>query len=240
MDYHHLIKLATLKRGLSSLQVRGCSAATVALGCLLAAAAMAGAAEPGRLLEEGERRDFLQQLETVQGRLRTFQAAFSEQRTLSTIARPLYFEGRLYYERGRLFFMAYEKPLESVLQVKGQEALLYVAGSPAADVVDLAQLDGMPRHTELFAWQAEDFQGAIYVLEDSYRLVPQASGGAGRRLTIWLDRCSLLMRGLRIEEGSGDTTTLTLTEVRTNEALPQAVRNFVLPPGVKRNRLDRQ
>jgi len=219
--------------------------AIVLAGCLAAAAAVHAYAAPaqggveGRPLGGAERAAFLQRLHTLQAGLQTFQAAFEESRTLASLKVPLRFSGRLYYDRAGLFFMAYTSPFEHVLRVQDSRALLYVAGAPTADEVDLSRVEGLARRPDFFGWDPADFRGTIsretrgYCLEES---APGADGKPGLQMRILLETETLLAKRIRIQEG--DTVTdIVLSQIQLNTPLPDPVVRFALPDGVTVNRI---
>ncbi|MCP4668080.1 MAG: outer membrane lipoprotein carrier protein LolA, partial [Deltaproteobacteria bacterium] len=61
-------------------------------------------------MDPSARKSFLDRLRKMQAGIRTFQADFKEERNMPALGRPLYFEGRVYYDRESLFFMEYQRP----------------------------------------------------------------------------------------------------------------------------------
>ncbi len=60
----------------------------------------------------------------------------------------------------------------------------------------------------------------------------------GQNLTLFLNRKTLLVECIRIEDDYGDVTEITLSDIKVNQELPTFVLQFTLPKGVGRNRLD--
>jgi len=186
-------------------------------------------------LDLTEQKTFLDRLRNVQGDIRSLQADFVEERSIPSLKTPLRFEGRLYYHRKGLFFMEYRRPFNYILRVQGKEALFYVEGSQTADMVDISSVQGLPKHGDLFGWNPDAFKGQVWEDAQGYRLEETAQGG--RRLTILLDRKTLLVRRIRFEDDGGDVTEITLSDMKVNHELPLSVLQFTLPKGIKVNRL---
>ena len=198
--------------------------------------------EDWRPLTEKEQGRLLERLVTFQKSIKTFQSNFMEIRSTKVLSSPLSFEGKIYYDATGLFFMHYLEPVRYVLRVKEGEALFFVEGSKTADVVDISNMEGMARHSNLFAWKPDAFTGSIWVSKSAYRL-EDSSGktqgkGKGRKILIFLDRRTLHMERLRIEDEFGDLTEIALSNQSVNEELPIFVTDFSLPEGIKINRMD--
>ena len=200
------------------------------------------AGEMRRLLEPAEQRVLFQRLKKVQKNIKTLQAEFSEQRKIASLTTPLYFKGQLYYAREGLFFMAYNDPIHYILRVKEGEALFYVDGSPTADVVNISNIKGLAGHADLFAWNPEGFTGKVWEDDKGYRLEEKSEKAAdhqkGNRLHMLLDKQTLMVKYIRIADGSGDITEITLSAIEIDLDLPMHVIEFTLPEGIRLNRLD--
>jgi outer membrane lipoprotein-sorting protein len=187
---------------------------------------------------------FLNRLSKVRAGIRTFQADFKEERRISSIKRPLLYEGRVYYNHKGIFFMAYQRPVKYVLQVKGTEALFYVEGSATADVVDISGLKGLGKRPDLFTWDPSTFKGDVWEETEGYRLQEAAPKKGeeldGGQLAIFLDRKTLLARRIWMKDASGDFTKITFSNAKVNRKLPSEVLQFALPKGTKLNRLGRR
>jgi outer membrane lipoprotein-sorting protein len=195
----------------------------------------------GKPMGQSARKDFLDRLQKVQADIRTFQADFTEERKMSSLGRPLSFEGRVYYARESLFFMDYRKPFQYILRVRGKEALLYVQGSRTADVMDISGVHGLGRRPDLLGWDPNQFKGRVWEEREGYRLEDTGPEGdeAGKRgrLIVFLDRKTLLARSIQMEDASGDVTEIALLNVKVNQELPSRVLRFTLPEGTRLNRL---
>jgi outer membrane lipoprotein-sorting protein len=211
--------------------------------CLLLAALWlfppfpAGSETPrGRLLTGSERQALFDRLSEVQAGLTTFEAGFDELRSMAGLRRPLRYSGRLYFQRDGLFFMAYTRPIEYILHVRGKTALMYIKGNPSADRVVMDQDGGIAPQARWFDWDPAAFSGEIHLLPKRYRFSARPEGQPG--IDLYLDRASLLVRRIVIFNEGGDTTDIVLSDIRTGHPLPETVTGFHLPEGVVVNTMD--
>ena len=195
-----------------------------------------------RLLDSAAGKTFFDRLRNVQEDIRTLQARFVEERSVASLKAPLHFEGKIYYNSEGMFFMEYNKPINYIIRVKGKEALFYVKGSQTVDVVDVSGVKGVATHSGLFGMKLNRFKGQVWEGEQRYRLEERAQEDAGdsggQHLTVFLNRKTLLVERVRIEDEYGEVTEITLSDMQVNRELPASVLQFTLPPGIKRNRLD--
>lgn len=200
--------------------------------------------DEGRLLTPGEQSAFFERLRGVQKDIKTLRAQFTEQRKIAAVKTPLSFSGQLYYSRDDLFFMSYEVPIQYTLHVKGREATLYVDGSPTADVVNISDMKGLAGPSNLFSWNPDGFTGKVWEDRDGYRIAERSKNTAtheqGMTLQLLLDKQTLLVKTIRIEDPSGDITEIALSAIEIDVDLPARVREFNLPEGIKLNRLNQQ
>jgi outer membrane lipoprotein-sorting protein len=68
---------------------------------------------------------------------------------------------------------------------------------------------------------------------DVIELVPAVPDLPFDKAVIWLDRENALPRRLEIHEQSGATRTLSLSQVRVNQQVPERTFNFKVPSGVR-------
>ncbi|MCP4667964.1 MAG: outer membrane lipoprotein carrier protein LolA, partial [Deltaproteobacteria bacterium] len=194
-------------------------------------------------MDPSARKAFLDRLRKVQAGIRTFQADFKEERNMPALGRPLYFEGRVYYDRESLFFMEYQRPFQYILRVRENEALLYVDGSKTADVMDISGVKGLGKRPDLLGWDPNQFKGRVWEGPQAYRLEEtgpkEGEAEKGRQLIVFIDRNTLLANRIEMEDASGDVTNITLSNVKVNQAIPSEVRHYALPKGTRLNRLGR-
>lgn len=194
-------------------------------------------------LDQAQRDEFLQRLQTAQQDIRTVQADFSETRIIATLPRPLVFTGKLYVQRAdSLIFLRYEKPTQHILRVQGDEVLFWVQDSPTADVMrmDAMRASGQGgSNPNFFDWKPQDFAGRITLEDDGYHLVSDGGGAGPERVEVVIDPDGLYATTIRITPKGGGATVIELSNVRINEPLPDDVTNFTLPAGTTINEMSR-
>jgi outer membrane lipoprotein-sorting protein len=180
-------------------------------------------------------------LEQVRVKIHTLEADFLEERSIPSLAVPLKFRGKIYYSDKGLFFMEYTNPVHHILRIKGDKALFFVEGSKIADLVDISGVNGIAVHPDIFAVNPGRFAGQVWESEDSYLLkqIQNEDNAKNRlpRLKVFLDKKTLLVEKIVIQDEDGDATHIFLFNVKTNQALPRSVLTFKIPEGVKINRL---
>jgi outer membrane lipoprotein-sorting protein len=195
-----------------------------------------------RQLSSDESQAILERLGNMRKDISSLQADFIEERSIPSLAKPLRFEGRIYYRDKTLFFMEYEKPVHHILRVKDNEALFFVEGSKTADLVDITAVQGIAGNAEIFAVDPTTFSGQVLEDEDAYILEENRQGRdekvEGPKLSVYLNKKNLMVKKILMADESGDITAITLLEVRTDRTIPQSVLSFELPQGVKINRLN--
>ncbi|MDX9786189.1 MAG: outer membrane lipoprotein carrier protein LolA [Desulfobacterales bacterium] len=194
----------------------------------------AAAEETPTLLPDNARPGLFDRLKQVQATLKTFQAHFVELRSVTGLAAPIRYEGTLYFEKDRLFFMQYDSPVHHVLRVRGKEALMYIEGSPTADVMMLSNQGAVAENAAFLAWDPNRFTGTISQTADTYFFQDTTAGAA---LTFALHKQSLIMKHLKIDNHTGDITDIRFSSEKLNAPLPEKVLDFKLPEGVILNRM---
>ncbi len=193
--------------------------------------------EKMRLLSPAEREDLMNRLKTIQAGIRTFEAGFVEERTLKALPSPLVYEGTIYYDRNHLFFMKYHRPVQSILRVQGNEAMIYVIGSGTADIADISTDKGTPAHPDIFNWDPSSFKGKIYSDTHGFWFKETQQKQGAPQVSIFLDKKTLLVNHFSISGENGDITKIVFTDKKMNQPLPPGILNFSLPRGTKLNRL---
>lgn len=209
------------------------------LAAIVLSTPRAGAEEPPEVLSSDARTALFERLKQVQSSLQTFQAHFVELRSVAGLQKPIRYEGMLYFEKDRLFFMHYETPVRHILCVRGAEALMYVEGSSSADVMRITGQGGLAENAAFLAWEPGHFTGTIRETEDAYLFEETGAGENNDRpaLTFALQKNALIMKHLRIDNLAGDITDISFSSAEINALLPEEVRHFSLPKGVSVNDL---
>lgn len=195
-----------------------------------------------RTLAPDQSRAILERLGSMRKDIRTFQADFAEERSIPSMAEPLRYEGRIYYQYDGFFFMEYKKPLHHILRVLKNEALFFVEGSSNADLVDISLVNGVAGNPNMFALDPTKLSGQVLEDNDVYILKEKKEAldknRSGPKLTVSLEKKSLQVKKVCMEDESGDVTEIFLYNVETNLDIPKSILSFELPEGVKINRLN--
>ncbi len=195
-----------------------------------------------RVVAPDESRVILEKLGSMREDIRTLQADFVEERMIPALEIPLKYEGKIYYRNDGFFFMEYSKPIHHILRVQKNEALFFVEGSKTADLVNISAANGIAGNPDVFAINPANFSGQlledreVYVLKDKKK--DEKEKGSGPTLTVSLEKKSLLVNRVRIEDGFGDVTEIFFRNVRANQDIPISIASFELPEGVKMNRIN--
>ncbi len=196
------------------------------------------AADQGRLLDQAEAQDVLQRIKESQAGLTTIIASFIEERRIAVLANPLVFSGKVYVEPEDFLFLQYDKPLQHIMKMAGDSVLFFVEGSETADMVDLAGAKERGQQPDLFNWSPKNFQGEVREVDEGYLLGdPEASTG-NRQVQVIIDKDNLVVRHILLIDQSGDETRISLSDVRLNDNIPDHIRNYTLPTGVRVHKLN--
>ncbi len=192
----------------------------------------------GRLLDQAEAQDVLQRIKESQEGLVTITASFVEERRIAVLANPLVFSGRVYVEPEDFLFLKYEKPLQHIMKMVGNSVLFFVEGSETADMVDLAGAQERGQRPDLFNWSPKNFVGEVREVADGYLLADPAASTGNRKVRVVIDKNNLVVRHILLVDESGDETTISLSDVRLNDKIPDHIRNYALPEGVRVHKLN--
>ena len=189
----------------------------------------------GRLVTGDEADTLLSQIKQNQAQINTITGSFTEERLIATMPAPLVFTGKVYARPPSFLFLAYEKPLAHIMKVTGDTVLFYVEGAKTADKVDLHKMGEGGAPPNLFAWNPSDFKGEIIETETGYLLSnPQIKAG-DREIRISLNKHSLLVQSLILQEPGGDKTTIHMDTLQINKEIPKEIEAYTLPVGVTIN-----
>jgi outer membrane lipoprotein-sorting protein len=197
--------------------------------------ALAGQAAP---LDAAAREDVLGRIEAAQKDIRTIRIQVTEERRFKALSTPLRYKGTISFDRAaRMLFLHYVSPVDSVMRLADGQVLLWLTGSPVADVMEVGQAKGVASRPDIFNITIKDFRGDVFDDGDVYRLEDAAKGGSGKAVSVVVDKGTLLARRVVIRDAGGDETSLVFDEVAVNQPLPPEVVNFQLPPGTRQNKV---
>jgi outer membrane lipoprotein carrier protein len=141
--------------------------------------------------------------------------------------------------------MRFTDPAGEAIVIDGQHVWVYTPSTVPGQVVRLGVPSGGPAYGyNLLAWlldrPAERYKASYRRSEqlngrtvDVIELVPAVPDLPFEKAVIWLDRESALPRRLEIHEQSGATRTLSLSQIRDNEQVPERTFTFKVPSGVR-------
>jgi outer membrane lipoprotein carrier protein len=141
--------------------------------------------------------------------------------------------------------MRFTDPAGEAIVIDGRHVWVYTPSTVPGQVVRLAVPSGGPVYGyNLLAWlldrPAERYKASYLRSErlngrttDVIGLVPAVPDLPFEKAVIWLDRDNALPRRLEIHEQSGATRTLSLSQIRVNEQLPERIFTFKVPSGVR-------
>lgn len=191
-------------------------------------------------LDPAGREAVLRKIETAQQGITTIQIRFTEERRFKALSAPLVYKGWISFDRAsRILFMRYQSPVKHILRMENASVLLWVEGSPVADVMDMGQAQGVAARPDVFNISMKDFKGSIREEADSYLLEDSDKGQGNKSVTVLIDKSTLLARQVTITDPAGDETRLTFEDVTVNRPLPGEVASFKLPPGTRLNKVEK-
>jgi outer membrane lipoprotein carrier protein len=141
--------------------------------------------------------------------------------------------------------MRFSDPPGEAIVIDGQHVWIYTPSTTPGQVIRMAVPSGGPVYGyNMLAWlldrPAERYKASFVRTDrlngrtvDVVQLVPAVADLPFDQAIVWLDREDGLPRRLEITEHSGATRTLTLSKVRTNQAVPKGTFTFEVPSGVR-------
>lgn len=232
-------KLLPVVAGLSALVLAaGAGAAVQAPGPGAGAAASTACDAP----PEGE--DLMRRAAAVYDTLRTLRARFHQTLEMRVFEPPRRSEGTgtWYQRRPSRFRMDFSNPEDDLIVSDGRHLWLYYPSTHPGQVIR-SELATAERGAAMVDLQGRIFQLARtrydvrYVGRDTLggspvhrvELDPRSADADYRRVGVWLDVGSLLVRRLVFEDRSETVRTVTLEDIRTGVSLPDSLFRFRVP-----------
>ncbi len=184
-----------------------------------------------------EAESLLARIKQNQANLKTMTGSFSEERTICTMPVPLVFTGKVYAAPPEFLFLAYEMPIQHIMKVSGDSVIFYVAGSNTADIVNLQTAGEGGHPPELFNWDPTDFAGVIIETDTGYVFHNPEVKAGDRQIKITLNKQTLMIQSLILQEPGGDITTINMENLQINGVIPDAILNYQLPAGTTINKM---
>ncbi len=140
--------------------------------------------------------------------------------------------------------MRFTDPPGEAIVIDGQHVWIYTPSTTPGQVIRMSVPSGPVYGYNMLAWlldhPAERYKASFVRTDrlngrtvDVVQLVPAVPDLPFERAIVWLDREDGLPRRLEISEHSGATRTLTLSKVRTNQAVPKGTFTLEVPSGVR-------
>jgi outer membrane lipoprotein carrier protein len=183
----------------------------------------------------------VKKLEQAYESLKDMQAVFQQETRSGAIAVVQKAVGRVYFKKGGKMLWHYETPEEQLIVLDGKTLWIYQPAEKQAmknnfsiipqhivadlfrgkmDVLDKFKVTPVPRGTN----DTSD----LVVLE----LVPIESDPTVRKLVLWLDPVSYLVRKTALTDGFGNRTELTFQDIKVDQGLSDSVFTFTPPSDV--------
>ncbi len=179
-----------------------------------------------------EAETLLERIKVNQASLKTISGSFVEERYIATLPVPLVFTGKVYAQLPDFLFLAYEEPIHHIMKVTGDKVLFYVNGALTADYVNLQKAEEGASPPDLFNWNPADFKGEIVETGQGYMFHNSDVKAGNRQISITLDKKTLMVHALVLQEPSGDITKIIMKDLQVNGVIPDAVLHYELPSGV--------
>lgn len=221
-----------------------------------AAVRAAARARPDTLTCEGDESavdspdagELMRRAEAVYDTLRTLRARFDQVIEMRVFEPPRRREGAgvWYQEKPALFRMDFSDPEEDLIVSDGQHLWLYYPSTHPGQVIR-SELGDRGRGAAMVDLQGRIFRLARTRYDVRYagrdtldgasvhrvELDPRSDEADYRRVEVWLDAGSLLVRRLVFEDRSETVRTVTLEDIRTGVSLPDSLFRFRVPEGAE-------
>ena len=227
-----------------------CPAALAAAPGAAGAAPRAAAPAPAAAPASGEYlkldvQTLLKRFEEAQESTKSLEAKFVQIKASELLGEPQRSEGSLSYVKPDRFLWAYERPNDTRMVINGDTMITWYRDLKKANRVDIARKrhriyqylavgEGAKALQERFVVEilppaAADPAGTIHI-----QLIPLKKRVRTRleKMEMWLDGKLYLPVRIRYEEGGGDSTDYTFTELKPNVAIPDSRFSLELPAGV--------
>jgi outer membrane lipoprotein carrier protein len=183
----------------------------------------------------------VKKLEQAYESLKDMQAVFQQETRSGAIAVVQQAVGRVYFKKGGKMLWHYETPEEQLIVLDGKTLWIYQPGEkqamknnfsiiPQHIVADLfrGKMDVMDKFKVAAVPRGTNDTSDLVVLE----LVPIESDPTVRKLMLWLDPVSYLVRKTALTDGFGNQTELTFQDIKVDQGLSDSVFTFTPPSDV--------
>lgn len=196
--------------------------------------------------DDPEARAVLERAEARYDSLASLRAGFSQVIEVPLLNRRREGRGTWYQEGRARFRLDFEEPEGDLIVADGRHLWLYYPSTHPGQVIR-ARLEAHPTGTEMLDLQGRIFREASTRYEATYggrgevdgapvhevRLEPRETGSPYRRVRVWVDVRSYLVRRFEITEVNETVRTLTLRDLEPDVPLPDCLFRFEPPEGVE-------
>lgn len=192
--------------------------------------------------------DLMRRAAAVYDTLRTLRARFHQTIEMRVFEPPREREGSgtWYQEKPSLFRMDFSDPEDDLIVSDGRHLWLYYPSTHPGQVIRSA-LEARGRGAAMVDLQGRIFRLARTRYDVRYagrdtldgapvhrvELEPRTGDADYRRVEVWLDAGSLLVRRLVFEDRGETVRTVTLDDIRTGVSLPDSLFRFQVPEGTE-------
>ena len=189
--------------------------------------------------------ELMRRAAAVYDTLRTLRARFRQTIEMQVFEPPRRREGSgvWYQEKPSRFRMDFSEPEEDLIVSDGEHLWLYYPSTHPGQVIR-SELGAGGRGAPMVDLQGRIFQVARTRYDVRYagrdtlagapvhrvELEPRSEAADYRRVGVWIDAESLLVRRLVFEDRSETVRTVTLDDIRTGVSLPDSLFRFRVPP----------
>ncbi|MGK2857728.1 MAG: LolA family protein [Thermoanaerobaculia bacterium] len=209
--------------------------------CLTALAPATSAVAPAKAPATLE--EVLKEVQKRQSSVKTLQADFTQQKTLSLLAESQFARGTFAYEKPDKVRWNYSEPSPVAMLIADGRMTTFYPKLRRAETLEVGRFqDRIFKYmgagnaiAELATWFNFRFADRKGDAAWKLSLAPKTSQVAKRvkSITIWIDRESYMTSKFEYVEADGDTTLYEFTSIRVNEPVPATAFKLELPPTVR-------
>jgi outer membrane lipoprotein-sorting protein len=183
---------------------------------------------------------FLHDFEKHRGNVETYSANFVQQRTLGLFGESRISTGEVFYKTPEKMMWKYQNPDKTQMLVKRESVSFYFPELEQIEIYAVGQ--GGEASSFFFAFEAgadelkKTFEISLGVDDEKLKRIELSpkSGSAMSQLAsliLWIDKSDYLPREILIRDQMGDTTKITLSDIKVNEPIPDDKMKFNAPEG---------
>ncbi len=187
--------------------------------------------------------DFLRDFEKQRKIVTSYSARFVQKKTLALFDEEKISSGSVLYKAPRQMLWKYEVPDKTQMRIDEESVSFFFPDLEQIEVYTLEQSQGASYFFFAFEAAADELKENFDITVDAetadtvncVRLVPKADPLASQLngITLWLRKTDFLPQKIRINELSGDSTEIELSDIRANEPIADNELKFNAPEGTE-------